>query len=238
MSSVRVFLLLLIGCGGKNADPVVVPPTAPAASHSSSMKTPTNEPVPTPPPAPASRCPSEEVRRAVLDCPATASGPVPTYVDVLDALSRENNEQMKSRRAPPPKAKSFAPRALTPLQQNVIDISKTYRCFGKGDPSQKDQAAYELSRTFFESQHWEEAIAAFHVVAMERSAASEYAAQLALEAMNILGAGLKRADCNEELGPRATLYRQHLCGSPQIAGNETCETLTKIEAEVAKTKKP
>jgi hypothetical protein len=237
----RLSLVAMACCGGKTPDAVVVAPATSVPATQASAPTSVATTAPTPlTSAPAFRCPSEAVRKAVLDCPP-ASGAAPRYVDFIDARSRLATDQTKThQRAPTKTTKDFTPRAFTPLQQKLVDVAKAYRCQGssKGDPSQLEDVSYELGRTYFETQHWEEAAAIFHVVAMEKADVSEYAAQLALESMNVLASQLHRAECSEELGPRVTLYRQHLCGSPPIGSSETCTTLTKIEAEIAKGAKP
>ena len=89
----------------------------------------------------------------------------------------------------------FKPKDLTDMQKGMIKAFDRYVCYitpDKGDKEAEEQyvdVKYARARTYFEAQHWEEAALGFRDVAIAHADkdAGIYAAQLYLEAINVLG---------------------------------------------------
>ena len=95
------------------------------------------------------------------------------------------------------------------------------------------EVRYGLARTYFELQRWDEAAALFDAIArQEGNDVAPYAAQLALEAVNVLHAHLDRAECLPTLARWVADYQARMCGDRPVDDREYCATLAKIRAEI------
>jgi len=104
----------------------------------------------------------------------------------------------------------FKPKPLTDMQKGMVNAFNRYVCYVKPQKDDKDaleqyvEVKYGRARIYFEAQHWEEAALAFRDVAINHADkdAGIYAAQLYLEAINVLGARAEppRPVCFDEMG--------------------------------------
>ncbi|MCC6214788.1 MAG: tetratricopeptide repeat protein [Polyangiaceae bacterium] len=137
----------------------------------------------------------------------------------------------------------FKPKELTPLQKGMLTAFNRYVCYikpPKGDTSAEEQyveVKYARARTYFEAQRWEEAALGFRDVAMNHSDkdAAIYAAQLYLEAINVLGARAEppRPSCFDDMGKDVPLLLERFCQGKKAEDNkEQCELLNRIQCDI------
>ena len=135
------------------------------------------------------------------------------------------------------------PKPFTDLQKGMIQAFNRYVCYikpPKGDANLEEQyveVKYARARTYFESQHWEEAAIAFRDVAINHADkdAAIYAAQLYLEALNVLGARAEppRPTCFEDMGNDVPVFLDLYCKGDKFEDNkEQCELLTRIQCDI------
>ena len=140
-------------------------------------------------------------------------------------------------------AANLASRPLTDRQKGMLGAFQRYLCNIKppdGDKEGWDQLVevkFARARTYFEAQHWDEAAVAFRDIALQHAdhEAAMDAAQLYLEAVNILGEKLepKKPGCVEQMGDDVPRLLASHCAGPKAAGNESqCSMLTRIECDV------
>ncbi len=145
------------------------------------------------------------------------------------------------------KAKSewekFKPKDLTALQKGMIQAFNRYVCFitpNKGDNEALEQyidVKYARARTYFEAQHWEEAALGFRDIALHYSDkdAGIFAAQLYLEAINVLGSKTEppRPTCYTDMANDVPAFIELYCKGAKAEDNkEQCQQLTNIQFDV------
>jgi len=141
----------------------------------------------------------------------------------------------------------FKPKPLTDMQKGMVNAFNRYVCYVKPQKDDKDaleqyvEVKYGRARIYFEAQHWEEAALAFRDVAINHADkdAGIYAAQLYLEAINVLGARAEppRPVCFDEMGKDVPTFLELYCkGSKAEDNKEQCETLNRIQFDIRRLK--
>ncbi|MEI9948637.1 MAG: tetratricopeptide repeat protein [Pseudomonadota bacterium] len=141
----------------------------------------------------------------------------------------------------------FKPKTLTEMQKGMVNAFNRYVCYVKPQKDDKDaqeqfvEVKYGRARIYFEAQHWEEAAIAFRDVAINHSDkdAGIYAAQLYLEAINVLGSRAEppRPQCFDEMGKDVPVFLELYCkGSKAEDNKEQCETLNRIQFDIRRLK--
>ncbi len=137
----------------------------------------------------------------------------------------------------------FKPKELTTLQKGMIQAFNRYVCFIKpkeGDNEALEQyidVKYGRARTYFEAQRWEEAALGFRDIALNHSNkdAGIYAAQLYLEAINVLGSKTEppRPTCYDDMANDVPLFLELYCKDKKFEDNkDQCQLLTNIQFDV------
>ncbi|HEY6558214.1 MAG TPA: hypothetical protein VI072_13110 [Polyangiaceae bacterium] len=135
------------------------------------------------------------------------------------------------------------PKPFTDMQKGMITAFNRYICYikpPKGDTEAEEQyveVKYARARTYFEAQHWEEAALGFRDVALNHSDkdAGIFAAQLYLEAQNVLGSRSEppRPSCFEDMAKDVPAFIDLYCkGSKAEDNKEQCELLYRIQFDV------
>ncbi|MFO0757861.1 MAG: tetratricopeptide repeat protein [Byssovorax sp.] len=137
----------------------------------------------------------------------------------------------------------LSPKPLSPADKAMLGAFDRYLCLIKPAPGDKEaeeravEIEYARARIYFENHHWEEAAVGFRGVALNHASsdAGIYAAQLYLEALNVLGSSVKPArvscfsDMNRDVGKLAALY----CGEGMKAENaDACGGLEKVSCDL------
>lgn len=141
----------------------------------------------------------------------------------------------------------FKPKDFTPLQKGMINAFNRYVCFIKpkeGDNEALEQyidVKYARARTYFEAQHWEEAALGFRDIALNHSTkdAGIYAAQLYLEALNVLGSKTEppRPSCFSDMANDVPAFLELYCKDKKAEDNkDQCQLLTSIQFDVMRLK--
>src|SRR5690606_10233659 len=99
------------------------------------------------------------------------------------------------------------------------------------------EVKYGRARIYFEPQHWEEAALGFRDIALNHSDkdAGIFAAQLYLEAMNVLGANAEppRPSCVADMSKDVAGYVADYCSGDEFEHNEAqSELVTGIKVDV------
>ncbi len=139
------------------------------------------------------------------------------------------------------------PKELTKLQHGMIQAFNRYVCFIK--PAEGNNEAleqfidvkYARARTYFEAQHWEEAALGFRDIALNHSNkdAGIFAAQLYLEAINVLGSKSEpnRPTCFIDMAGDVPRFIELYCAGKKFDDNkEQCGLLTSIQFDVMRLK--
>jgi tetratricopeptide (TPR) repeat protein len=138
-------------------------------------------------------------------------------------------------------APDLSPRELSETEKGMLASFSRYLCLPAPAATDKEgrerrvEVAYGRARTYFEARHWEEAAVAFRQIALEHpeNDAGIYAAQLYLEALNVLAGTTGRTSCFDDMTvdvPRlATTYCE---GGHEKENAEQCGTLLKVERDL------
>ncbi|MEO7328738.1 MAG: tetratricopeptide repeat protein, partial [Minicystis sp.] len=138
------------------------------------------------------------------------------------------------------------PKELGPPEKAMLGAFDRYLCYVKpaaGDREARERVVevkYARARIYFENRHWEEAAVAFRDVALNHpeSDAGIYAAQLSLEALNVLGSSVKppRPSCFEEMNRDVPRFVDLYCAEGMKKENtDSCSTLAKVECDLQRT---
>ena len=137
----------------------------------------------------------------------------------------------------------FKPKPLSDMQKGMLTAFNRYVCYIKPPKGNKEaeeqyvEVKYARARTYFEAQHWEEAALGFRDVAINHADkdAAIYAAQLYLEALNVLGSRSEppRPTCFEDMGGDVPVFLELFCDGKKFEDNkEQCELLTRIQCDI------
>lgn len=217
---------LAAACGGREAAPISPAPVATASSPPPTAAAASAPPTTAPPPA----CPSPQAAASVLVCPSKTRDV--TLVQVLEAD--------RARSARPTVVKKgdarerLAPRAPTKEDAAYLETAQAFVCapHARAESIHVVEVRYGLARTYFDMNRWEESAALFDSIAREGSELAPYAAQLALESLNVLYGTFERADCAPTMRRWISDYLGTMCGGGPSDDRELCATLTKIRAEL------
>lgn len=137
----------------------------------------------------------------------------------------------------------YAPREMTDVEQGMLAAFQRFVCY-VGDSEELPTIKYRRARIYYESNRYEEAAVLFRDIALNHrdSELSEYAANLYLDSLNVIGVQWQRSECintiRENIEPLAGAYcssetdredHPDLCG---VLGQLRCDTL-RLQAEAA-----
>jgi TolA-binding protein len=153
----------------------------------------------------------------------------------------------KDREAKKGEWEKFKPKPFTDMQKGMVTAFNRYVCYitpPKGDKEAEEQyveVKYARARTYFESQHWEEAALAFRDVAINHADkdAGIFAAQLYLESVNVLGSRAEppRPACFDDMAKDVPVFLELYCKGSKFEDNkEQCESLTRIQFDILRLK--
>ena len=131
----------------------------------------------------------------------------------------------------------YRQRDFTALEQGMINAFRRYRCFV---PDSEDLATikYREARIYYESNHYEEAAVLFRDIALNNtdSDLAEYAANLYLDSLNVMGAMREphRLSCILEIKDNIEpLFAAYCSTAEKLADHETlCGTLQQLRCDV------
>jgi tetratricopeptide (TPR) repeat protein len=137
----------------------------------------------------------------------------------------------------------FKPKEFTDMQKGMIGAFNRYVCYIQppaGDKQAEEQyveVKYARARTYFEAQHWAEAAIAFRDIALNYKSqdAAIYAAQLYLEAVNVLGSKSEppKPVCFEEMSKDVPKFIENFCSADKYAEDkENCDLLNRIQCDI------
>jgi len=191
------------------------------------------------------------------DAAEAAYAAVLCYQKMYDQMYQGNADKKgkglgpKGAKAEDQKGKSewekFKPKDFTPLQKGMIQAFNRYVCYIKpkeGDKEALEQyidVKYARARTYFEAQHWEEAALGFRDVALNHATADAgiFAAQLYLEAINVLGSKTEppRPTCFTDMANDVPAFIELYCKDKKAEDNkDQCQLLTSIQFDVMRLK--
>ena len=125
----------------------------------------------------------------------------------------------------------------------MVTAFNRYVCYiqpPKGDKQAEEQyveVKFARARTYYEAQHWEEAALGFRDVALNHSDhdAGVYAANLYLEALNVLGSKAEppRPSCFDGMAKDVPQFLKLYCEGKKAEDNkESCELLSRIQFDI------
>jgi tetratricopeptide (TPR) repeat protein len=141
-------------------------------------------------------------------------------------------------------ATKFKPKEFTEEQKGMITAFNRYVCYIKppeGDREALEQyveVKYARARTYFEAYHWEEAAAAFRDIAINHPQmdASIYAANLYLEAVNVLGSKTQpqKPECLNMMEKDVPTFIGSFCGTEEKKkeNDESCSVFFRIQRDI------
>ncbi len=144
-------------------------------------------------------------------------------------------------------ADKYKPKAFTEEQKGMITAFNRYVCYIKPPEGDKDaleqyvEVKYARARTYFEAQQWEEAALGFQDIALNypQMDASIYAAQLYLEALNILGSKVdpQKPGCYDMMEKDVPVFIKNFCeGAKKEENSEQCSILFRIQRDIERLK--
>ena len=101
------------------------------------------------------------------------------------------------------------------------------------------EVKYARARTYFESQHWEEAAIGFRDIALNNADRDVgiYAAQLYLESINVLGSNFSKTSCFDDMEQDVPQFLTLYCAGDKAQKNaDQCTTLNKIQVDILRLK--
>ena len=150
-------------------------------------------------------------------------------------VSKRDQRELKNAKAA--KSHKFKKKQFTPLQEGMLEAFNRYVCYVD---KTEDLATikYRRARIYYEANRFEEAAVLFRDIAFNHkdSELSEYAANLYLDCLNILGTQLEqpRVACLQELGASIDPMSASFCGTEQLAEEhpDLCGTLSTLQCQV------
>ncbi len=137
------------------------------------------------------------------------------------------------------------PKDMTDNQKGMVQAFNRYICYinpPKSDNAGQEQLVevkYARARTYFESQHWEEAAIGFRDIALNNSDRDVgiYASQLYLESVNVLGQHFSKTACFDDMEQDVPKFIELYCQGEKAAKNaEACTSLNKIQVDILRIK--
>ncbi|HSN85029.1 MAG TPA: tetratricopeptide repeat protein [Polyangiales bacterium] len=149
-------------------------------------------------------------------------------------VSKTDQKAQKSKVAA---SNEFSPKELTPLQEGMLEAFNRYVCY----VDQADDLAtikYRRARIYYEANRFEEAAVLFRDIAFNHkdSELAEYAANLYLDCLNVLGTQIPepRVACVQELSASIDPMSASFCGTEQLTEEhpDLCGTLGTLQCQV------
>lgn len=142
-------------------------------------------------------------------------------------------------------AEKLKPKDMTENQKGMVSAFNKYICYIK--PAANDAAGqeqlvevkYARARTYFESQHWDEAGIGFRDIALNHADRDVgiYAAQLYLESINVLGSHFQKTSCFDDMEQDVPKFIELYCTGDKAQKNaDQCTTLNKIQVDILRLK--
>ena len=150
-------------------------------------------------------------------------------------VSKSDQRALKNAKAAP--KNKFAPKKLTPLQEGMLEAFNRYVCY-VDKAEDMSTIKYRRARIYYEANRFEEAAVLFRDIAFNHkdSELAEYAANLYLDCLNVLGTQLAqpRVACIQELGAAIDPMSASFCGTDQLADEnpDLCGTLGNLQCQV------
>ena len=150
-------------------------------------------------------------------------------------VSKSDQKALRNAKAAP--KNKFAPKKLTPLQEGMLEAFNRYVCY-VDKAEDLSTIKYRRARIYYEANRFEEAAVLFRDVAFNHkdSELAEYAANLYLDCLNVLGTQLAqpRVACVQELGAAIDPMAASFCGTEQLADEhpDLCGTLGNLQCQV------
>lgn len=157
---------------------------------------------------------------------------------------KEKPEKDKAKQAAAEREK-LKPKTMTENQQGMVSAFNRYICYinpPKSDNAGQEQLVevkYARARTYFESQHWEEAAIGFRDIALNNSDRDVgiYASQLYLESVNVLGQHFSKIACFDDMATDVPKFIELYCTGEKAAKNaDACTSLNKIQVDILRLK--
>ena len=165
----------------------------------------------------------------------------------LPGQAKVKEEKGKKAKTEVDPSTKYASKGFNEGQQSMVKAFDRYVCYVQ--PKKENTAAisqvvevkFARARTYFETQHWEEAALAFRDVAMNypESDAGIFAAQLYLESVNVVGehSNPVRPSCFDEMATDVPKFIELYCGADKYTKNqEQCDILTRIQCDIRRLK--
>ena len=133
-------------------------------------------------------------------------------------VSKSDQKALKNAKGAP--SSKFAPKKLTPLQEGMLEAFNRYVCY-VDKAEDLSTIKYRRARIYYEANRFEEAAVLFRDIAFNHkdSELSEYAANLYLDCLNVLGTQIEepRVACVQELGAAIDPMSASFCGTAQLS---------------------
>jgi tetratricopeptide (TPR) repeat protein len=150
-------------------------------------------------------------------------------------VSRTDQRASKNAKAEP--KSRFAPKKLTPLQEGMLEAFNRYVCYvDKADDL--STIKYRRARIYYEANRFEEAAVLFRDIAFNHkdSELAEYAANLYLDCLNVLGTQIAqpRIACVQELSASIDPMSASYCATEMLREEnpDLCDTLGTLQCQV------
>ncbi len=150
-------------------------------------------------------------------------------------VSKSDQKALKTAKAAP--KNQFAPKKLTPLQEGMLEAFNRYVCY-VDKAEDISTIKYRRARIYYEANRFEEAAVLFRDIAFNHkdSELSEYAANLYLDCLNVLGTQIPepRVACVQELSATIDPMSASFCGTEQLSDEhpDLCGTLGNLQCQV------
>ena len=161
-----------------------------------------------------------------------------------DGSDRQGGKNLpgKDDKKDPKESEKLKPKDLSSEQQGMLVAFKRYVCHIKPPADDKDakeqyvEVMFALGRTYYEAYHWEEAAEVFRKVSLEYPDmdAGAYAANLYLEAANIMGGKLDppRPSCYGTMSKDVPAFIGSYCTDAKKKDNEEqCDVLFRVQRD-------
>ncbi len=142
-------------------------------------------------------------------------------------------------------SEKLRPKDMTDNQKGMVSAFNRYICYinpPKSDTAGQEQLVevkYARARTYFESQHWEEAAIGFRDIALNNADrdVGVYASQLYLESVNVLGSHFSKTTCFDDMEQDVPKFVELYCQGEKAAKNaDACTSLNKIQVDILRLK--
>ena len=150
-------------------------------------------------------------------------------------VSKSDQRAAKNAKAKP--ANKFAKKKLTPLQEGMLEAFNRYVCY-VDKAEDLSTIKYRRARIYYEANRFEEAAVLFRDIAFNHkdSELAEYAANLYLDCLNVLGTQIQepRIACVQELSASIDPMSASYCGTEQLMEQhpDLCGTLGGLQCQV------